>query len=1171
MLLLVLVLLALILISCTKAQNQRIQRPFDNGHGWDIRLAVPGEPGSDYPVLNSIPRTSFTCSGKEPGYYADTETDCQVFRVCTLGTTYGFQSFLCPNGTLFNQAVFVCDWWMQVNCQKSKELINRNNDKFGNLKLGPQFMSDIKKMITHSMRNPYDKVYSKNNVVIMQEYKPPSGQLYSGNFYRNSQKSENSFYPNTPQHNQGNSFRDIFSNSDISFAASTPTTQFIQHHNTFNNQKQTFPYSQLNKAQTLPITKSALISNAHGGQSSQNNKQYTPFNRSPNLSPINSHLYNNRNSNTGKQTTYTIDYSKQQLNQHIKQEKQLYTPGPTQARFSKDIVSHVDKETKQNLVSNETQPRIITKTLAFRRIVKDPKSGTPRSRITFKTWIVRPSKSSKLITVTTPFPHNDNTNFTKTLNPGSTTNISFPLKPSLYSDSNNNGPDPYKYSPLRIYNRQISAIKEVPDNQVSSTSPFTSYKYSIPTKASPTYLIPTTFKPSPVEYIPPIDRARQISRQYLLPNDDYEQLVPVSSTPEPLFKAPLVETKFEPKLSINKQSRINTNNNNVTFSDILTKEKLDITVSDIVKDTNEILENDSPEITRQYQKNTQLLNYPVDNYLPPNPEPYQESDEKLILQPPPILPKSSRLIATLSPNLEPPFETYKINQTFNKVSHLPHLKEPSVLANTIERTVSLKITIPVNIAEYLFKKHGNNDLYNLEILNTPNNNYLVLTNNLTENSGSNFIPIGKLIQNNISNISDSQDLVFSLLADSINTAKEYNNVAQLSIAQPTPSQLQNDELGRISKDISKFTSSQHPRPRPSNLEIKAEQTIPKTQTGNTNYLSRFTQQQSEHLQSTPHNILPTQNNKSLLQPNEYKKNSISNLPANSNRIYSGQLYQLPVPDVTRQIYNSPNPSISNFILSNSFLPTYSPQPNSEAEVEIIPSQIIPTSSLQSAFNEKDVALDQGRSANVFIDDFQIPTNGISAQIRDNIVGTIPHPENSEKRIQYKKDQTYYFYSHLNNNKNDDSNSELDLSNKLFLLSNLSHPTFQLIPSVGYKLDNEKEKQNLLNVFQIDEYGNPKKNKQNENINFNRRQDISSDIDFTVMHPTSSTKSQKFSNFNALYNGPTSYSARQASVGSLEANQNIIKDSYLNSRLEKFDTFDKDYGYPKITPAKKFTF
>ncbi|KAG7177797.1 putative Chitin binding Peritrophin-A domain-containing protein 29 [Homarus americanus] len=28
-------------------------------------------------------------------------------------------SFLCPNGTLFNQEYFVCDWWYNVDCNEA--------------------------------------------------------------------------------------------------------------------------------------------------------------------------------------------------------------------------------------------------------------------------------------------------------------------------------------------------------------------------------------------------------------------------------------------------------------------------------------------------------------------------------------------------------------------------------------------------------------------------------------------------------------------------------------------------------------------------------------------------------------------------------------------------------------------------------------------------------------------------------------------------------------------------------------------------------------------------------------------------------------------------------------------------------------------------------------------
>ena len=58
------------------------------------------------------------------GYYADPEADCQLYHVCSdsgdgIFVTY---NFLCPNGTIFNQEEFVCDWWFNVDCSKAEDL-----------------------------------------------------------------------------------------------------------------------------------------------------------------------------------------------------------------------------------------------------------------------------------------------------------------------------------------------------------------------------------------------------------------------------------------------------------------------------------------------------------------------------------------------------------------------------------------------------------------------------------------------------------------------------------------------------------------------------------------------------------------------------------------------------------------------------------------------------------------------------------------------------------------------------------------------------------------------------------------------------------------------------------------------------------------------------------------
>lgn len=82
-------------------------------------FARKGLPGIDYPVNVRIPQTNFDCSSRQgPGLYADPETDCQVWHMCPGGSLVPRHSFLCPNGTIFNEFRRICDWWYNVRCEK---------------------------------------------------------------------------------------------------------------------------------------------------------------------------------------------------------------------------------------------------------------------------------------------------------------------------------------------------------------------------------------------------------------------------------------------------------------------------------------------------------------------------------------------------------------------------------------------------------------------------------------------------------------------------------------------------------------------------------------------------------------------------------------------------------------------------------------------------------------------------------------------------------------------------------------------------------------------------------------------------------------------------------------------------------------------------------------------
>ncbi|XP_057335605.1 probable serine/threonine-protein kinase clkA [Microplitis mediator] len=81
--------------------------------------AIPGVPGRDYPInTENRPSSSkkFTCPirTKTHIYIADRSSRCQVFYVCYANNPA--VQMVCPDGTLFNQQLQVCDWWFNVTC-----------------------------------------------------------------------------------------------------------------------------------------------------------------------------------------------------------------------------------------------------------------------------------------------------------------------------------------------------------------------------------------------------------------------------------------------------------------------------------------------------------------------------------------------------------------------------------------------------------------------------------------------------------------------------------------------------------------------------------------------------------------------------------------------------------------------------------------------------------------------------------------------------------------------------------------------------------------------------------------------------------------------------------------------------------------------------------------------
>jgi len=96
-----------------------------------LQASIPGIPGEDYPIYAEVPESGFVCDGQvDGGYYSDPEAECQVFHICTADGAGGLAkySFLCPNGTLFNQNYFICDWWFNFDCSTAEDLYSLNDE-----------------------------------------------------------------------------------------------------------------------------------------------------------------------------------------------------------------------------------------------------------------------------------------------------------------------------------------------------------------------------------------------------------------------------------------------------------------------------------------------------------------------------------------------------------------------------------------------------------------------------------------------------------------------------------------------------------------------------------------------------------------------------------------------------------------------------------------------------------------------------------------------------------------------------------------------------------------------------------------------------------------------------------------------------------------------------------
>ncbi|XP_045523598.1 uncharacterized protein LOC123713790 isoform X3 [Pieris brassicae] len=399
---------------------------------------------------------------------------------------------------------------------------------------------------------------------------------------------------------------------------------------------------------------------------------------------------------------------------------------------------------------------------------------------------------------------------------------------------------------------------------------------------------------------------------------------------------------------------------------------------------------------------------------------------------------------------------------------------------------------------------------------------------------------------------ENQDLVFSFLADSLNAAKDYNNIAKQNvITTPTP-QVQNyrySNAENITRKISELTSTQFINNNVNRHNSKKLISSP---------LLAISQQKSAATRdhhNRPQNVYyhqrhhtPVQKlSHSQIRPVDSRLSTINSrirkLRPNSNLIYSGQLYQHPVPEVTRDYYNLPNIKNNLFTLPKlnghkNFRTQISNKRQNLPDIEVIPSQQLPfNNGLEQMSNQKTFQ-EQVEPPN--LSSLLTSTNGITAQVQDTIRGTLSHPFDNDKVLTYNKDQSFYIFSQLN--KNDENNRvNEEINDQLHLQKSnnerIDNLGLQLIPSIGYKFNDERDKERILSTFQINEFGLPTGS---ENL---YQEDLTTNVDYSVKHPSSYGASSFIQNQSQTFKNK-------------------------NSNIEDLDAPEPN-GYPKISPQPQF--
>lgn len=159
------------------------------------------------------------------------ESRCQAFHICThTARAVGGFGFLCPNGTLFSQRYFVCDWYRNVNCDDSERYYSKNDaNRIGS---SLDMLETVRQMMEYPM-----KTISKALQQTPSSSRKPTQRNRNGNRAENHQTngSDNASEQLERSRNRGNSARKSVTRDQVESAHNRGTKKFYKEKGTVVN------------------------------------------------------------------------------------------------------------------------------------------------------------------------------------------------------------------------------------------------------------------------------------------------------------------------------------------------------------------------------------------------------------------------------------------------------------------------------------------------------------------------------------------------------------------------------------------------------------------------------------------------------------------------------------------------------------------------------------------------------------------------------------------------------------------------------------------------------------------------------------------------------------------------------------------------------------------------